>query len=780
MYRSQTLWLLYATLVFVLLQLLTLSAQKSKNPLDYVRLFTGTSNSRWMLFPGPTLPFGMVKLSPDNQDNVWNGGYEYTIGSIAGFSHLHAMSLSGLSVMPVRGNIELYPGQIKTFPGASDGPFAGMWTAGYRSRIDKTSESASPGYYGVTLLDYGIRAELSATTRTGWLRFTYPQCNDAKILLNFNFPVEERNEILDVQVHKVNAQEIEGLVAQRNKYAGSHIVHFVMRFSKPFRAAQTWKTSPYSGRDSSYGLAWRDQQVLLPFEDRVQDPQTGGLILHFSTAEQEQILLKTGLSFVSIDQARKNLEGETDTLGWDFDGVVGQARAAWSELLSSVQVDDPNEENKAKFYTALYRAYAGKSILSDLDGTYMDMFEKPRKLGPRADAIYSADSFWGTQWNNTPLWTLLTPKVANSWVNHMLEMYDVGGWIADAPTGFEYAPIMDAQHHIALIVSAYQKGVRNFDVAKAWLAIKHGLTTAAETPASGGQVGSRSLAAYLKYGYVPDEDGPSSNTLEYAFDDYMAAQLALALGKTEDYHYFMKRSQSFRQHFDPKTRYMRRKTREGVFVEPFDPFYFGCDGGWNGSGFMEGNAWLYTYYVPQDLPALVELMGRDTFVGRLEAGFRQNHVDMGNQPNLQAPFLFNYAGKPWLTQYHSRYVLDHYYDLSPYRGWQGEEDEGQLSSLFVLMAMGLFQMDGGCKSDSPYDLSAPLFRKITLRLDQAYYGGKTFVIEAKNNSAKHVYIQSAHLNGKPLNTPFIKHSELVKGGKLVLQMGPRPNEGWFK
>jgi predicted alpha-1,2-mannosidase len=768
------------SIIFLLLITIIHSNFAQKQPVDFVNVFTGTSNSRWQLFPGATLPFGMVKLSPDNQENVWNGGYEYTIGSIAGFSHLHAMTLSGLSIMPATGKIDLYPGQPKTFQAPADGPFGTMWTAGFRSRFEKKTEVGKAGYYAVHLLDHNVYAELTSTVRTGWLRFTFPEIKEARIFFNFDFPVEEKTEILDVSVTKVNDTEIEGFVKQKNQYADEYTVYFVSQLSKPFQKMNAWKTNIYGGKDNNYGTFWRDKQSIISDVKALNDKDLKGIFLEFSTQKDEQIIVKSGISFVSIANARMNLNEETKSYAWDFDKVVKDAQKTWNNLLSTVQISDKNEENKTKFYTSLYRTYAGKSIYSDIDGSYTDMYEKPQKLKAPADAVYSADGFWGTQWDNTPVWTLLTPKYANSWVNAMLEMYDRGGWISEAPTGFEYAPIMDAQHHKALIVSSYMKGIRNFDVEKSWKAIKHDLTTPDEIPASGGHVGSRSLKSYMKYGYVADEDGPTSNTLEYAYDDWTAAQFAKVLNKTEDYNYFTKRSESYRNIFDKETNYMRKKHQNGTFVKDFDPFYFGCAGGWKGSGYMEGNAWLYSFFVPHNLPDLVNMMGKDLFNTRLEQGFAQNHVDMGNQPNLQAPFLFNYSGKPWLTQKYSRMVLDKFYNVSPYNAWQGEEDEGQLSSLFVLMSLGLFEMDGGCAIKPYYDLSSPLFDKAIINLDKTYYGGKIFTIETVNNSPQNVYIQSVTLNGKPITKPIIYHEDLIKGGRLVFVMGNKPNENWGK
>jgi predicted alpha-1,2-mannosidase len=280
----------------------------------------------------------------------------------------------------------------------------------------------------------------------------------------------------------------------------------------------------------------------------------------------------------------------------------------------------------------------------------------------------------------------------------------------------------------------------------------------------------------MDYGYVPDEDGPVSNTLEYAYDDWCAGQFALALNKSGDFKLFNQRSQNYRNIFDPSSGWFRRKHRDGKWVEPFDLFAFGTQGGWNGPGYMEGNAWIYSFFVPQDVPGLIKLMGKEKFNSRLEEGFQKKYFDLGNEPSLESPFLFNYSGEPWLTQKYSRYVLDNFYDTSPYTGWIGEEDEGQLSAYFVLLSMGLFEMDGGCNVNPRYDLSSPLFRKIVINLDKKYYNGNTFTIKTINNSEKNVYIQSAVLNGKPLNTPYISHIDLVNGGDLIFEMGPQPNK----
>lgn len=761
-----------------------------RQPVDQVNVFTGTSNSRWMLFPGACLPHSMVQLSPDNQQNVWNGGYEYTLGSISGFSHIHEFGLGGVSIMPVVGKPEPYPGQIKTFGGYADGPFGGMWTAGYRSRYRKDQETGRPGYYAVTLLDYNIRVELTATTRCGLMRLTFPEAEQARLMMDMAFPQEEKTDIEAFTVTRRGDREIEGTIRQRNTYAQTYSVHFVTRLSRPFDALRGWRTERHTGAETNYGTAWRDKQRLGVDSSAFRHAGPGGVMLTFSTKAGEQLTVQTGISYVSIANARQNLETELRASGGDFDRgtfdrVAAQARQTWNALLGTVEVAGGTPDDQTKFYTNLYRAYSARSTVSDVNGQYVDACGTVQQLDTAAPkpghvpgAMYSADSFWGTQWNLTPLWTLLTPDRAVSWVKSFLQLHDRGGWMPDSPTALRYAPVMGAQHHNALLISAWQKGLRGFDGQKAYAAIRHDLSTPGIAHPCGGFAGNRHQAAYAEKGYVPDEVGAASNTLEYAYDDWCLAQFAQTLGHTDDAAHFNRRAESWRNLYDSTTGFVRRRRSDGSFVAPFDPHLFGTTGGWNGPGFMEGTAWLYTYFVPHNLPGLVDRLGRERFNQRLEEGFARDYVDLTNQPNLQAPFLFNYSGKPWLTQRYTRYVVDSLYNTSPYQGWVGEEDEGQLSAYGVLLMMGLFEMDGGCAQRPFYDLSSPLFSRVTLHLDRHYYGGNTFVIEANGNSARNRYIQSATLNGQPLTRPRLYHDDLVRGGRLVLQMGPKPNERW--
>ncbi|HUJ43795.1 MAG TPA: GH92 family glycosyl hydrolase [Opitutaceae bacterium] len=754
------------------------TAAAAAAPVDAVNVFTGTSNSRWMLFPGATLPFGLVKLSPDNQGNVWNGGYEYTVGSVSGFSHLHAFSLSGLSVMPVTGPIEYNPGMFRVFPGSPDGPFGKMWTSGYRSRIDKATERGAPGYYAVDLLDWRVKAELTATLRCGVMRLTYPATDEAHLLLDFAFPTEEQCRILEAGATLAGPNEITGHIRQANNYTGEYTVCFVLRTDRPLASLDAWQRDPSTDDSTNYGTDWRSpvhfQRGIRTFTGH----DTCGLVLNFQTRAGEQIQVQTGLSLVSEAQARRNLETELKPFAWDFDRIARNARDAWARILGGIEVSGGTAEQRAMFYTCLYRAYSAKSVVSDADGTYVDMNRRIQKVADPAASIYSSDGLWGCQWTLFPLWTLTRPDVASAWVHFLLEAADRGGWIPEAPVNGGYSPVMVAQHQDALIVSSYQKGIRDFDAERAWRAIKHDLTTPGTPMPNQGYAGDRQLATYLAHGFVPDEDGPTSNTFEYAYDDWCAAQFARALGHEDDARVFLARSGSWRNSFDPETKYARRRHADGRWAESPDIFHYGTTGGWNGPGFVEGSAWIYTWFVPHDAAGLVAAIGRDEFNRRLEEGFAKGYVELSNEPNLQAPFLFNYSGQPWLTQRYTRQSLTEGYSTSPLRGWIGEEDEGQLSALYVLWALGLFEMNGGCAVRPTYDLSSPLFDRIVIHLDPHYYSGKDFVIEAHHNSTANVYIQSARLNGQPLRRAWLYHAEIVAGGRLEFEMGPAPNPEW--
>jgi predicted alpha-1,2-mannosidase len=730
-----------------------------KKAIDYVDPFLGTSSSRWMLYPGPSMPFGMVKLSPDNVD-TWgmDAGYEHSIESIAGFGFIHSWAMGSFLSMPTIGPVHIQPGP-------NDDP-----DAGYRSRFRHAQEEASPGYYSVLLDDYQIKAELTTTTRAGIQRYTFPPTDNARILFDLHIPEEDHPTLIEAGITKVNDQEISGQVRRQTGW-NDYTIHFVTQFSRPFRTFSGWKGSDIL-RDTSKVSAADNQDI--------------GAWLDFSTTEDRVVVLKTGVSFVSIEQARLNLELETKNFGWDFDLARDRAAQTWNDLLGRIRVEGGSETDKIKFYTNMYRAYCARTIFSDVNGQYRDMCENRQELPNPDSPIYGCDAFWNTFWNLNSLWSLVTPDITNQWVNSLLEIYDRGGWLAKGPGGIEYSSIMVASHEIALIVGAYQKGIRDYDVNRAYQAIREIQMNPGRPHECGGYVGNRNLETYMRTGYVPADEGPVSNTLEYAYDDWCVAQMARSLDKMEDYAYFLQRAQNYRNVYDPDTGFARPKHAGGPWLQDFVPIVgaVGKEDNFGSRDYVEGNAWQFTWFVPHDVQGLINLMGRDGFNKRLSKGFARSgnfaseFVNHSNQPNMQAPWLFNYAGKPWLTQKWVREILDKYYGTGPVDGYPGDEDQGQMGAWYVMSAMGLFQMDGGAAMRPVYELSGPIFEEITIQLDGDYYAGQTFIIRAPNVTAENRYIQAARLNGRPLDTFWFHHADLVKGGTLELDMGPKPNHQW--
>jgi len=744
-----------------------------KLPTDYVDPMIGSHDSRWIMFPGPTRPFGMVKLSPDNQDLGWKAGYEYEINNIAGFSHIHSWTMAGLRTMPTVGELKINEGTEKN-------P-----NSGYRSKFSHKNEKATTGYYSVILDDYDIKAELTTTKRAGFQRYTFPKSQEARILVDLLIPSEYGYEIFYTEITKVSDTEIQGKSYQqslRKANYNEYTLHFVMRFDKAFKSLNGWvKEEIFKNIDTiSSGYGHKDV----------------GAYLNFNTKEDEQIQVQTGISLVSIDQARLNLETEMNPFNWNFDTVVQDSKNEWNKILSIIEIKDSREKLKTKFYTNFYRAYAGRTTWSDVNGKYMDMYEKEQQLKDISKPLYGSDGFWISFWNLNQLWSLATPDIANNWVNSMLEIYDKGGWLPKGPTGIEYSAIMVASHQNSLLTNAYHKGIRNYDVDKMYEAISRIQSEPGRLHEGGGYVGNRHLKSYMEKGYVPDEIGPVSNTLAYAYDDWTVGQLAKALGKEKDYKHYTKRAFNYKNVFDPDVGFVRRKNKDGSWVENFDKF---GDVAWLGPGFVEGNSWQYTFFVPHDINGLIELIGKEEFNNRLNDGFETSAphqfnsehlganslegmgvlpINHGNQPNMQAAYLFNYSGKPWLTQKWSNEIMNKYYGDDPIGGWKGDEDQGQMGAWFVMSAMGLFQMDGGASAKPIYEIGSPQFEKVTIKLDSEYYSGAEFKIIAKKVSDKNIYIQSANLNGKPLKKPWFYHEELVKGGELILKMGSKPNYKW--
>jgi len=740
-----------------------------RQPVDDVNPFIGTTGPglRWMLFPGAAMPFGMVKLSPDNKarsDGAGSGraGYDYKIPTILGFSHIHSWTMGGLLTMPATGPLKILQGPESGSPES------------FRSRFRHETETASPGYYAVTLDDYNVRAELTSTTRAGFQRYTFPKADQARILLVLNVPGEYDMVVNNAVIRRVSSTEIEGESEQANNAIYTfqqYKLHFVVRFSKPFDSMGGWV-----------------EANITPDAKEIAGQGDVGAFVNYRTAEGEVIHVKTGISYVSIEQARLNLDTELNRFGWDFDAVRENARDTWNNLLKKIEVEGGSDTDRIKFYTNLYRSFVARTIFSDVNGKYVDPTGRVRQIKDPESPMMGCDAFWNSFWNLNQLWGLATPEILNQWVKSELQLYEDGGWLSRGPAGLRYSGVMLAEHEIALLVGAWQKGIRNFDGGKAYAAIRYMQTTPGKSyypnVHSGrwvdGWVGMKALPPYRDLGYVPVEDGQVSWTLEYAYDDWCTAQMARALGKMSDYQYFSKRAQNYRNAWDPSVGYFRPKHRDGKWVEDMPPDNSPLDHKY----YTEGTAWQYSFWVPHDVKGLIGLMGKEEFVRRLNQGFEDSrpdfargYIDVGNEPNMEAPWLFNFAGAPWLTQKWTREVMAHSYSAEP-AGYTGDEDQGQMGSYFVMMAMGLFEMDGGCSQKPIYEIGSPLFSRIVVHLDKKYYPGRQFVIEVKNNSPENVYIQSATMNGEPLDKPWIYHSDAVKGATLVMTMGPEPNTNW--
>ncbi len=753
---------------------LSLAASPPATPADYVDVFKGTAHSRWMIAPGPWMPFGMVKLSPDNQTQGWCAGYEYSHEYIDCFSHIHEWTMAGLGMMPTVGPLRTRPGLDGT---------------GYSSRFDKATERGGIGFYEVFLKDSGIKVELTATTRTGLQRYTFPASDQARVIFDFLLPSEYGMHVLGARVRRTGPAEIEGTIQTDFPDVGYNgdqrfDLHFVAQFNRPFDALG----------------GWNGDQTAISAQELTESNDCGAFV-NFKTTAGEQVLVRTGISLVSVDNARLNLEQElAKPFGWDFAAVVQNQRRVWNEIFDRVEIQTPDAREKSRFYSNLYRALSGRNTWSDVNGEWIDPDERRQKLDDSNAVMLGSDALWNTFWNLNQVMNLIAPEWSARWVKSELQLYDKCGWLSKGPGGLEYISVMVAEHEIPLLVAAYQHGIKGVDAGKILEAAVKMQTTPPQLYPGGGAVGNENLEDYLKYGYVAD-DGDllvkggkaewrrdwTSNTYEYAYDDWCVAQLALALGRQDLAGQFLKRSENWRKVFDPGTGFARPRKANGEWVTPFDPYYT--------PGFVEGNAWQYTWFVPQNVPGLIAAMGRDRFIRRLNEAFEksaptrfnaagdrfdQYPINQGNQPTMQVAWLFNWTGAPWLTHKWARAILDAYYGFNPADAYLGDEDQGQMSAWFVMSSLGLFEMDGGCRVNPVYEIGSPLYPKIALHLSKQHYGGRTFTIEAHHASLANRYIQSATLNGRPLNQWWLALRDITSGGRLVLDLGPTPNPAWAK
>lgn len=735
---------------------------------DYINTRMGTAHSRWMIAPGPWMPFSMVKLSPDNQDSGWQSGYDPSFESIGTFSHIHEWTMAGLGIMPANGPLKTEIGsQSSLVKGANS----------YRSAIDKTSEETKVGYYKVDLTDYQIKAELTATSRCGFQRYTYPQDKDARVMIDLKIPSEYDYQIVEGSVKQTGARRIEGFSKQLSKNVWSadadqnYTIYFVIEFNKDIK---------------KFG-GWHDHTLWETDTMTARYPQRFGCYAEFDTTDHPEVMVRSGISYVDMAGASNNLSNEiTEPFGWNFEAVRKHQSDSWNNILNKVRIYSNDYREKVRFYTNLYRAFC-RNTFSDADRRWVDAAGNIQKLDDPDAVALGCDAFWNTFWNLNQVWNLIAPEWSSRWVKSQLAMYDANGWLAKGPSGMKYIPVMVAEHEIPLLVSTYQMGIRNYDAEKMFRAIVKMQTTPAQRVANG-FAGNRDMEAYLQHQYVPADKGRFSNTLEYSYDDWTVSQLAKALGKEEYYRTFSDRGNWWKNAINPATGYAQMRYSNGEWEKNFDPFKSGAN-----HHYVEGNAWQLTFFVPQDVPALTEFIGKERFIDRLSWGFKASEpwrynapgdqywdfpVVQGNQQSMHFAFLFNWAGQPWQTQRWSRSIIDRYYGFDTSNAYLGDEDQGQMSAWFVMAALGLFQTDGGCNAEPVYELGSPLFEKIKIDLGKHFGRGKQFIIKAINTSRENKYIQSAKLNGKKLNSFKFPAKELLKGGTLELEMGNRPNKNW--
>ncbi|WP_321474181.1 GH92 family glycosyl hydrolase [uncultured Paludibaculum sp.] len=733
-------------------------------PADEVNPLIDTHKSRWFFFSSASRPFGMVNLSPDTGvDGDWNAGYLYGEKYIRCFSHVHDWQLAAVPVMPATGEMK--------------GP--GGYEA-YKSAFSHDKEVAKAGYHKVYLEDYKVTAELTSTKRVGMHRYSFPAAQDAYIYVDTGAKLAMMDAPLDAQLRKVSDRELAGntVLAPTIRRKKPVTVYFVIQLDRPFDGFGQWSKG-------------------------------GSGYVHFRFAQPSQVQMKVAISYVSEEQARLNLN--TELPHWDFERVVRESKQEWNEWLGKVQISGGTPAQRTKFYTDLWHSVLGRRTFSDVNGKYIDNTgDKPvvRQVpldakGQPTRSTYNSDAFWGSQWTLNVLWSIAYPQLMGEMTESLVDYYKNGGMIARGPSGGNYTFVMVGDQAVPLIAAAYQKGIRNFDVQAAYEGSKKSAFPGGIRDHAGYEAGANAEGGGMKYyverGYVPlgkfgsggHREG-AAQTLEYAYQDWTLAQFALALGKKDDATFFQKRSGNWRNLFDESTGWIRPKNMDGSWFEPFAPT---CEGS-NCRGFVESNAAIYTYYVMQDLPGLIAALGgREKFIEKLQGQFEkaaphrfitphgkhgENWVDYENQPACHMAHLFSYAGAPWLTQYWVRRVKDEVFgDATPMGGYNGDEDQGQMGALGVLMAAGLFDVQGGAELEPRYEITSPLFERVTFQLDPRFYPGKTFTVVARNQKPGNVYVQSTKLNGKPLTGRFwVTHKELVAGGVLEVELGGAPNKQW--
>lgn len=722
---------------------------------DSVNVFIGTGG-HGHTFPGATLPHGMVQLSPDTRLFGWDAcsGYYYDDTSIMGFSHTH---LSGTGIGDY-GDILFMPvvGEKPLIAGTAENP-----DEGYRSRFSHEQESARPGYYQVLLQDDSINVELTATLRAGLHRYTYPKASDARLIVDME-PTIHGHQHPVTQIRVVNDSTIAGMKYTVG-WAKRHYVYFYAVFSSPF----DYKL--YSGTEyqsDSTSVTVNTAKAVIRFKNLPVDGR---------------VLAKVGISSVDEEGARLNVEAEIPN--WNFEGVMKEANTVWNEALGKIDIETSDNDSRTVFYTSLYHAFIQPSLASDVDGRYRTMGHEIKQDASYTN--YTVFSLWDTFRAAHPLYTIVTPEQNQAFIRSLLRKYDEGGILPKWELASNETGTMIGYHAVSVIADAMMKKQCDFDVKKALEACIRSSVydTTGVTPMMDRQIlNGKLMPVSIKYknelGYIPcDKVGGSvSQGLEFAYNDWLIAQMMKEHNRKDLYDKYMELSRNYRNYFDPETKLMRGRLTDGSWITPFDPASVQRP-----SNYVEGNAWQWAWFVPQDVEGLMELVGgQKSFEAHLDTLFTTSSeltgdpnaaADVtgmigqyahGNEPSHHIPYLYNYAGAPRKTQALADHILRTLYHNDP-NGLSGNEDVGQMSAWYALSAMGFYSF---CPGRPVYEIGRPIFDKVTIHLSN----GKDFVIQAKNNSVENKYIRSMKLNGEKLAEPRFSHFDLMKGGELIFEM----------
>lgn len=752
---------------------------REENLSQYVEPRIGTAHCRWFHFAPGALPFGLAKPGPSTNGSLGNKGgweatgYDYRDTSIEGFPCLHEFQVGGIVLMPTNG-------ELVTVPGSP----ADSVRTGYRSAFDHADETVHPGYYSVLLKDYNIQAELTATKRVAFQRFSFPAGKEAHILFDIGNRQGESGPVRDAFVQQTADGRIEGWVITEPVYVSKY---------QPGATVPLYFSAQLDKQPDEVGAFHREKQE--PNTREARGVGAGLYLTYNNIAEPFTVTAKVGLSYTSVENARNNLEIEAQTL--TFDEAQAASAHTWEEYLSRIRVETDVREDKVKFYTGLYHALLGRGLASDANGAYPkhdgSIGQLPTKEGVPVHNLYNTDAIWGGQWNLSQVWTLAYPEYLSDYISSHLQVYKDAGWLADGIANSRYVSGVGTNLLPVVIAGAYQCGITDFDVETAYEACLKNELDGENRPLGAGKVDTDK---FVKYGYVPHQDegeGPdeafmfsASHTLEYSFSSWAVAQWAKERDDRPNYAKLNHLSKGWARIYDPSTHFMRPRKADGQFIENFDPMQV-----WR--GFQEGNAWQYTFYVPHEIETLADMVGKETFNARLDSIFTvsqkmifsggtevgafaglQTLYNQGNQPCLHISWLFNESGKPELTQKWVRAILNEFYGTEGIHGYGygQDEDQGQLGAWYVLSSMGLFDVKGLASTEPTFSLGAPLFDKVTIKLNPKYYPGKKFIIQTTGAKGRNpnAYVQSYVLNGQPVEGVHIPFEAVAKGGTLEVQM----------